>query len=76
MIQVLNKRILLEPHKVTSTKGIITPDEVEYYVVYAVGDEIKKLKKGDKVLYDNGRKYKVLKDDYILTDEENIVLKI
>lgn len=50
------------------------PDEVEYYLVHALGKEVKEVKKGDSVLYDNGRKFFVKGEEYILTDEENIVL--
>lgn len=71
-IQLLNKRILLEQHKIVSK--IITPDDVEYYQVYAIGDEVTKVKVGEKVLYENGRKFKVDNEEYILTDEDNIVL--
>ena len=72
MIQLLNKRILLRQHKIESK--IITPDDVEYYKVYAIGDEVTKVKVGQKVLYENGRKFKVEDEEFILTDEENIVL--
>jgi len=53
---------------------IIIPDEVERYLVAHIGPEVKLYKKGDDVLYDNGRKFFVKDEEYVLTDEENIVL--
>lgn len=72
-IQLLGKRILLKPIKAKET-GIITPESIEGYVVFQVSKEVKDVKKGDNVLYENGRKFMVQGEEYILTDEENIVL--
>ena len=72
-IQLLNKRILLKQNKKEDT-GIINPDNIESFVVYQTGDEVSKVKKGDSVLYENGRKFLVKNEEYILTDEDNIVL--
>lgn len=72
-IQLFGKRILLKQIKIKDTY-IIVPDNVESYEVYKVGKEVKEVKKGDSVLYENGRKFLVKGEEYILTDEENIVL--
>ena len=72
-IQLFGKRILLKQIEVKDT-GIITPDNIEGYEVYKVSKEVKEVKKGDSVLYENGRKFLVKGEEYILTDEENIVL--
>lgn len=72
-IQLLNKRILLKQVK-KADNGLIMPNEVDYYLVAYLGKEVKAVKKGDSVLYENGRKFLVKGEEYILTDEENIVL--
>lgn len=74
-IQLLNKRILLKQIKKEDT-GIINPDSIESFVVYKTGDQVSKVNKGDSVMYENGRKFLVKGEEYILTDEDNIVCKL
>ena len=73
MIQLLKSRILLNIIEQEDT-GIIRPDNIESYQVYKVGKDVKDVKKGDKVLYDQGRKLKINNKEYILTDEDNIIV--
>ena len=72
-IQLLNKRVLLRQVKVKDT-GIITPNDIERYIVFAVGNKVKNVVKGMEVMYDSGRKLLVKDEEFILTDEENIIL--
>jgi hypothetical protein len=70
-MQIRNKKILLKIIK-TEDNGIIRPNDVEGYEVYKLSSEVKGLKLGDKVFYENGRKVEIKGVEYILTDDENV----
>lgn len=74
-MKLLNKRILLKAVNRGET-AIITPDTIDHFEVYEVGDEVTKVKKGDTVLYEQGDKFTVQGENYILTNESNMILII
>lgn len=73
-IQLLGCRVLLAPVK--KEIKIIDPNDADLYEVIEVGSEVKEIKKGEKVIYENGRKIKLFEEEYIIVNEEDITLKV
>lgn len=71
-MKVLNNRLLLKEVKVKQT-DIIKPNEVDYYEVMFVGMNVKEVKVGDKVFYQQGAKFNIKGEDYILIDEDDVI---
>lgn len=73
-MRLLNKRLLLKEVKAKTEKvDIIRPASVDYYEVYAVGDKVEGVSKGDKVFYQQGVKFNIKGEDFILIEEDDIV---
>jgi len=72
-MKTLGKRILLSAVKAKQT-DIIRPADVDYYEVKYVGSQVEEVKVGDKVFYQQGVKMHINGDDYILIDEDDVVV--
>lgn len=74
-MKVLNNNILLKAVKTKQdTTAIISLTEYDYYEVMFTGPEVKEVKVGDKVFYQQGVKVNIKGDDYILIDETDVIV--
>jgi len=68
-MKLLGKRILLKAIK----KEVLGIEEIDHFEVAYVGDEVKRVKKGDIVIYEQGAKINIEGKEYIELLEDNIV---
>lgn len=78
-----NNRVLIKPilNEQKTESGIILPGQENNYsdfaLVEAIGCDVKSVKVGDKVVYnDNGKKISDNGENYIILDEEDILATV
>lgn len=74
-MKVLKNNILLKAVKTKQdSTSIIAVTEYDHYEVMYIGPEVVEVKVGDKVFYQQGVKVNIKGDDFILIDEDDVIV--